>query len=64
MKGADVAMATIVQYNDWLEEEVRSPSSRGCRLAPWLQRSVNISDQKLEGEREKKWKLKISNGIF
>lgn len=22
MKGADVAMATIVQYNDWLEEEV------------------------------------------
>lgn len=24
MKGADVAMASIVQYNDWLEEEVRS----------------------------------------
>lgn len=23
MKGADVAMASIVQYNDWLEEEVR-----------------------------------------
>lgn len=23
MKGADVAMSTIVQYNDWLEEEVR-----------------------------------------
>ena len=22
MKGADVAMATIVQYNDWLDEEV------------------------------------------
>lgn len=22
MKGADVAMSTIVQYNDWLEEEV------------------------------------------
>ncbi|XP_010859972.1 PREDICTED: probable phospholipid-transporting ATPase IIB, partial [Bison bison bison] len=22
MKGADVAMASIVQYNDWLEEEV------------------------------------------
>lgn len=27
MKGADVAMASIVQYNDWLEEEVRD--SRG-----------------------------------
>lgn len=26
MKGADVAMASIVQYNDWLEEEV-SPSN-------------------------------------
>lgn len=24
MKGADVAMSTIVQYNDWLEEEVMS----------------------------------------
>ena len=23
MKGADVAMASIVQYNDWLEEEVK-----------------------------------------
>lgn len=23
MKGADVAMASIVQYNDWLEEEVQ-----------------------------------------
>lgn len=26
MKGADVVMAGIVQYNDWLEEEVRE----GC----------------------------------
>ena len=23
MKGADAVMQTIVQYNDWLEEEVR-----------------------------------------
>ena len=23
MKGADVVMTSIVQYNDWLEEEVR-----------------------------------------
>lgn len=26
MKGADVVMAGIVQYNDWLEEEVDFPS--------------------------------------
>ena len=23
MKGADTVMASIVQYNDWLDEEVR-----------------------------------------
>lgn len=28
MKGADVAMASIVQYNDWLEEEVSRPARR------------------------------------
>lgn len=28
VKGADVVMATIVQYNDWLEEEVSA--------APWV----------------------------
>lgn len=27
MKGADVAMSTIVQYNDWLEEEVRNTTN-------------------------------------
>jgi len=27
MKGADVVMAGIVQYNDWLEEEVRGSLS-------------------------------------
>lgn len=26
MKGADVVMAGIVQYNDWLEEEVQNSS--------------------------------------
>lgn len=28
MKGADVAMASIVQYNDWLEEEVKTWTER------------------------------------
>lgn len=27
MKGADVAMASIVQYNDWLEEEVKAEAA-------------------------------------
>ena len=29
MKGADAVMSSIVQYNDWLEEEVR------VHLLPW-----------------------------
>lgn len=32
MKGADTAMAAIVQYNDWLEEEV-SVSARSVSRA-------------------------------
>ncbi|KAG8504359.1 LOW QUALITY PROTEIN: putative phospholipid-transporting ATPase IIB [Galemys pyrenaicus] len=31
MKGADVAMATIVQYNDWLEEECGNMAREGLR---------------------------------
>lgn len=39
MKGADVVMAGIVQYNDWLEEEVRLGQGLGERVwEPALQR--------------------------
>jgi magnesium-transporting ATPase (P-type) len=31
MKGADVVMASIVQYNDWLEEEVGNMAREGLR---------------------------------
>ncbi len=31
MKGADVVMASIVQYNDWLEEEVDNMAREGLR---------------------------------
>lgn len=34
MKGADVVMAGIVQYNDWLEEEVRGCLSCVQRVSP------------------------------
>ena len=39
MKGADVVMQTIVQYNDWLEEEVKGHEfMRECvkRLKKWI----------------------------
>ena len=29
MKGADTVMSSIVQYNDWLEEEVMTPGRGG-----------------------------------
>ena len=29
MKGADVVMASIVQFNDWLEEEVDNMAREG-----------------------------------
>ena len=29
MKGADTVMSSIVQYNDWLEEEVIFPGGAG-----------------------------------
>ena len=31
MKGADVVMCSIVQYNDWLEEEVDNMAREGLR---------------------------------
>lgn len=34
MKGADVVMAGIVQYNDWLEEEVWGRPSYIQRVSP------------------------------
>lgn len=35
MKGADVAMSTIVQYNDWLEEEVGNLFSTLHKMSSW-----------------------------
>ena len=31
MKGADTVMSSIVQYNDWLEEEVDNMAREGLR---------------------------------
>lgn len=45
MKGADVVMAGIVQYNDWLEEEVSVPwgvERLGRRPGPRLWRQLRL----------------------
>ncbi|NXR14132.1 ATP9B ATPase, partial [Semnornis frantzii] len=40
MKGADVAMATIVQYNDWLEEECGNMAREGLRTLVVAKKSL------------------------
>ncbi|XP_053427308.1 probable phospholipid-transporting ATPase IIB isoform X4 [Nycticebus coucang] len=40
MKGADVAMSTIVQYNDWLEEECGNMAREGLRTLVVARRSL------------------------
>ncbi|KAG5842195.1 hypothetical protein ANANG_G00175080 [Anguilla anguilla] len=41
MKGADVAMATIVQYNDWLEEECGNMAREGLRTLVVARKSLS-----------------------
>ncbi|XP_070132005.1 probable phospholipid-transporting ATPase IIB isoform X19 [Equus przewalskii] len=40
MKGADVAMSTIVQYNDWLEEECGNMAREGLRTLVVAKRAL------------------------
>ncbi|KAF7691399.1 hypothetical protein HF521_011696 [Silurus meridionalis] len=41
MKGADVAMATTVQYNDWLEEECGNMAREGLRTLVVAKKSLS-----------------------
>uniref|UniRef100_A0A6I8S3S0 Phospholipid-transporting ATPase n=1 Tax=Xenopus tropicalis TaxID=8364 RepID=A0A6I8S3S0_XENTR len=41
MKGADVAMATIVQYNDWLDEECGNMAREGLRTLVVAKKSLS-----------------------
>uniref|UniRef100_A0A665UT83 Phospholipid-transporting ATPase n=1 Tax=Echeneis naucrates TaxID=173247 RepID=A0A665UT83_ECHNA len=41
MKGADVAMASIVQYNDWLEEECGNMAREGLRTLVVAKKSLS-----------------------
>ena len=40
MKGADIVMSSIVQYNDWLEEEVDNMAREGLRTLVVAKRSL------------------------
>ena len=40
MKGADVVMCSIVQYNDWLEEEVDNMAREGLRTLVVAKKSL------------------------
>ncbi|XP_061026358.1 probable phospholipid-transporting ATPase IIB isoform X4 [Eubalaena glacialis] len=40
MKGADVAMSTVVQYNDWLEEECGNMAREGLRTLVVAKRAL------------------------
>ena len=40
MKGADVVMSSIVQYNDWLEEEVDNMAREGLRTLVVAKKSL------------------------
>ncbi|CAH1785189.1 unnamed protein product [Owenia fusiformis] len=49
MKGADVVMVTIVQYNDWLEEECGNMAREGLRTLVVAKKSLT-EDQYLDFE--------------
>ncbi|KAG1688800.1 putative phospholipid-transporting ATPase IIB [Nymphon striatum] len=51
IKGADVVMSTIVQYNDWLEEECGNMARDGLRTLVVAKKSLT-KDQYLEFEKQ------------
>jgi phospholipid-translocating ATPase len=44
MKGADTVMATIVQYNDWLDEEVGNMAREGLRTLVVAKRALSLPE--------------------
>ena len=59
MKGADVVMSSIVQYNDWLEEEVDNMAREGLRTLVVAKKS--LTQGKLENRFEKTIWLQITH---
>ncbi|XP_061520246.1 probable phospholipid-transporting ATPase IIB isoform X3 [Phycodurus eques] len=59
MKGADVAMATIVQYNDWLEEECGNMAREGLRTLVVAKKSLSEEQYQEFESRYNQAKLSI-----
>uniref|UniRef100_A0A452GZ47 Phospholipid-transporting ATPase n=1 Tax=Gopherus agassizii TaxID=38772 RepID=A0A452GZ47_9SAUR len=59
MKGADVAMSTIVQYNDWLEEECGNMAREGLRTLVVAKKSLTEEQHQDFENRYNQAKLSI-----
>jgi phospholipid-translocating ATPase len=61
MKGADVVMSGIVQYNDWLEEEVDNMAREGLRTLVVAKRSLTTEQYHEFEQRYNAAKLSLAN---
>lgn len=57
LKGADVVMSSIVQYNDWLEEECGNMAREGLR-------TLVVAKKVLTEEQYIDFEVLINNSIF
>ena len=61
MKGADVVMSTIVQYNDWLEEEVDNMAREGLRTLVVAKKGLSAEQYADFEQRYNAAKLSVAN---
>ncbi len=61
MKGADVVMSAIVQYNDWLEEEVDNMAREGLRTLVVAKKSLTAEQYADFEQRYNAAKLSLAN---
>ncbi len=61
MKGADVVMASIVQFNDWLEEEVDNMAREGLRTLVIAKKTLNLDQYQDFEQRYNAAKLSVVN---
>ena len=61
LKGADVVMGSIVQYNDWLEEEVDNMAREGLRTLVVAKKSLSLEAYMDFEQRYLKAKLSVIN---
>merc|ERR1712079_854176 len=61
MKGADVVMSSIVQYNDWLDEEVDNMAREGLRTLVVAKKSLTKEQYADFEQRYSNAKLAVVN---